>query len=671
MKLTKGMKKALSLLLSAAMVVTGVNVTTNTASAADGDADATVSFEYDLTSTTNAGATGADEWNGDGQKLVINGKEDNKNCWSGPSYTQDADGKNIPKVTYFDLAKTASFSAVVATYNKPTVEVTKISDSGKMYIYADLGNGIVSKDENKDTVVKEGLGRGVELKTGKNDVTKYITNKYFAKADWGFFLTTQATAKVKVYDAAPTTKAPANTPVASATASAVATTTSAVATTAPAVTTEAPTEAPTKAPATATPEPTEKPDEENQAFLMFADKDYKWGNWNTKVCGGNGKDATITGNGTYTVSINKEDFADQEAVAAPAKGATVFGVDIMGICATQKFDASKMALSDVVVKCDGKEVKTIDFSKMYEGSIEGGKNDNYRLEIRNEWGYGDGEFATKDEFDEANPDFTFEKSLSVTFTVKGIKKGATPKDAFKTADGKYAVSKGGERAKVADAADVVKTAAPSTKPAVTTTKPAVTTKPAITTAAAVKGTSKLTVAKKLVVVAPNKSVKVAFKATKAKNTSGAAVVKATSKSKKVATVKVKGKNVIIKAPKKAVKGASTTVTLKSTKANGKAISAKIKVYVRNSAKKVKAAKKSITVKKGKTTKLVVKASKVQNKKKAFADTITVKGKVLKLTAVKYAKGKATLTLKGAKKAKKKVVKIKVGKKTVKVKATVK
>ena len=35
MKLTKGMKKALSLLLSAAMVVTGVNVTTNAASAED------------------------------------------------------------------------------------------------------------------------------------------------------------------------------------------------------------------------------------------------------------------------------------------------------------------------------------------------------------------------------------------------------------------------------------------------------------------------------------------------------------------------------------------------------------------------------------------------------------------------------------------------------------
>lgn len=673
MKLTKGMKKALSLLLSAAMVVTGVNVTTNTASAAGSDATAT-SYKIEFTAATSAGEKDAD------------GKYD-ETYLPGASATVNSSDMTLKNNPGWSMEGTeARFSTEIQTairnFSKPMIKVTEISDNATLKMLDFNWEDTISNDgwasANGYTLTK---GKEAALQTDKKNADTF-----------GFFLTIGGSAKIEVYDAAPATEATATaeatakatatatatakaTAAASASSAAVTSGASAAPSTKPAVEPSAPattaTEAPTKAPATATPEPTEKPDEENQAFLMFADKDYKWGNWNTKVCGGNGKDATITGNGTYTVSINKEDFADQEAVAAPANGATVFGVDIMGICATQKFDASKMALSDVVVKCDGKEVKTIDFSKMYEGSIEGGKNDNYRLEIRNEWGYGDGEFATKDEFDEANPNFTFEKSLSVTFTVKGIKKGATPKDAFKTADGKYAVSKGGERAKVADVADVVKTAAPSTKPAVTTTKPAVTTKPAITTAAAVKGTSKLTVAKKLVVVAPNKSVKVAFKATKAKNTSGAAVVKATSKSKKVATVKVKGKNVIIKAPKKAVKGASTTVTLKSTKANGKAISAKIKVYVRNSAKKVKAAKKSITVKKGKTTKLVVKASKVQNKKKAFADTITVKGKVLKLTAVKYAKGKATLTLKGAKKAKKKVVKIKVGKKTVKVKATVK
>lgn len=665
MKLTKGMKKALSLLLSAAMVVTGVNVTTNTASAADGDATAT---SYTVVFKAASAA-------GEAVDATVNGTAITHTLDQG----WDKEGEFATGSKAFmpyDISKK------IKEFNKPAMKVTKLSDNATL-ILADFNfkNGIMAGEDyqnmNGAKITKTGTEYNLNL--AATDKVAWNDNDFI-----GYYLPYGASATIEYYDAAPATASPSPTAKATATAAASASSaavtsgasaapasTAAVETSAPATTPAVATEAPTKAPATATPEPTEKPDEENQAFLMFADKDYKWGNWNTKVCGGNGKDATITGNGTYTVSINKEDFADQEAVAAPANGATVFGVDIMGICATQKFDASKMALSDVVVKCDGKEVKTIDFSKMYEGNIEGGKNDNYRLEIRNEWGYGDGEFATKDEFDEANPNFTFEKSLSVTFTVKGIKKGATPKDAFKTADGKYAVSKGGERAKVADAADVVKTAAPSTKPAVTTTKPAVTTKPAITTAAAVKGTSKLTVAKKLVVVAPNKSVKVAFKATKAKNTSGAAVVKATSKSKKVATVKVKGKNVIIKAPKKAVKGASTTVTLKSTKANGKAISAKIKVYVRNSAKKVKAAKKSITVKKGKTKKLVIKASKVQNKKKAFADTITVKGKVLKLTAVKYAKGKATLTLKGAKKAKKKVVKIKVGKKTVKVKATVK
>lgn len=664
MKLTKGMKKALSLLLSAAMVVTGVNVTTNTASAeASGT---TTSYTIEVVGNTDKET----KLNGE---VVKSGKTENLNIWFA--------NWEKPKKSHFQLY--APIKEAIAKFKNPVMEIEDVTDGFKVSASSN------DASDNWSTISEELNGK--EFKKGDVvSLANLVANEKFLTIDSAVDIGVPegATATIKFYDApkkeepseVPSekpSKAPASEkPAASASSAAVTSGASAAPSTKPAVEPSAPattavaTEAPTKAPATATPEPTEKPDEENQAFLMFTDKGYKWGNWNTKVCGGSGKDATITGNGTYTVSINKKDFAKQDDVAAPANGANVFCVDIMGICKTQKFDASKIAFSDVVVKCDGKEIKT-DISKMYEGNIEGGQNDNYRLEIRNEYGYGDGEFNTKDEFDEMNPDFTFEDSLSVTFTIKGIKEGKTPEGAFKTADDKSVVAVGGERAKVADVADVVKTAAPSTKPAVTTTKPAVTTKPAITTAAAVKGTSKLTVAKKLVVVAPNKSVKVAFKATKAKNTSGAAVVKATSKSKKVATVKVKGKNVIIKAPKKAVKGASTTVTLKSTKANGKAISAKIKVYVRNSAKKVKAAKKSITVKKGKTKKLVIKASKVQNKKKAFADTITVKGKVLKLTAVKYAKGKATLTLKGAKKAKKKVVKIKVGKKTVKVKATVK
>ena len=659
MKLTKGMKKALSLLLSAAMVVTGVNVTTNTASASGNESDG-----FTIVAT------------GGTKDVTVNGETDVEsyvNVW-----VKDDKSTGIQLLD--------GIKSVAKDYKKPVVEVS-ITDNAKVHTWS-FGPNWGSYDSQGDYNNKEfGDGDKIDLTNLAKDLGDDFES---TAAALEIDVPEGAVVTLKVYNdnalevsEVPSEK-PSNTPVnektnaptASAATSGSSVTSGSTVTSAPAVSetpaaTAPATAAPTKAPATEKPAKTEKPDEENQAFLMFNSQNDKFQNWNTKVRGGNGQDATITGNGRYTVSIDKKDYttdAQKALVDADGEGAKVFGVDIMGICNTQKFDASKIAFSDVVVKCDGKEIKT-DISKMYEGDIEG--KGNYRLEIRNEWGYGDGEFATKDEFDGMNPDFKVTESLSVTFTIKGIKEGKTPEGAFKTADDKSVVAVGGERAKAADAADVVKTAAPSTKPAVTTTKPAVTTKPAITTAAAVKGTSKLTVAKKLVVVAPNKSVKVAFKAKKAKNTSGAAVVKATSKSKKVATVKVKGKNVIIKAPKKAVKGASTTVTLKSTKANGKAISAKIKVYVRNSAKKVKAAKKSITVKKGKTTKLVVKASKVQNKKKAFADTITVKGKVLKLTAVKYAKGKATLTLKGAKKAKKKVVKIKVGKKTVKVKATVK
>lgn len=181
----------------------------------------------------------------------------------------------------------------------------------------------------------------------------------------------------------------------------------------------------------------EETDEENRAYLMFTDNDWKWMNFDTKVSGGVGQDALIQGNATYTVSIRKEDFeysGNSESsgnAENPANGALVFAVNIKGICRTKKFDASKMAISYVSVKCDGKEIKT-DLSKMYEGDIDG--NGDYRLEIRNEYGYGDGDFATKDEFDETNPDFTFKESLSVTFTVTGIREGETPEDAFQKED---------------------------------------------------------------------------------------------------------------------------------------------------------------------------------------------------------------------------------------------
>ena len=411
-----------------------------------------------------------------------------------------------------------------------------------------------------------------------------------------------------------------------------------------------------------------------KAYLKF--NDTTWSGFNSNSDEPAGTSAVITGDGTYTVSIDKNDYPD----ADPVEDVMVFNVDMVGLAAAQNLDSSEATIKDVIIKCDGRKI-AMDSSHAYYGDIEG--KGNLRLELRNEWGYGDGEFKTKDEpgFDQDN--FKFSESLSVTFTIEGLKAGSTPKDAWLLADGETSrvltatgvceadpVEAPTEAPTNTPAASASATAkAPAKAPAKTPTASAIATKSTITTPVAV-GTSKITPKQKTVVVAPNKTVKVGFTATAAKPATKAAVVTATTASKKVATAKVSGKKVVIKAPKKAVKGSSTTVTLKSTNGDKK-VSAKIKVYVRNSAKKVKAAKKAITVKKGKTTKLVIKASKVQNKKKAFADTITVKGKIVKLTDVKFAKGKATLTLKGVKKAKKKAVTIKVGSKSVKVKATVK
>lgn len=641
MKLTKGMKKALSLLLSAAMVVTGVNVTTNAANAAD----EVPSFTWTNTNTNS--------WDNESVDVkLVNG--------DGEYTAEFKTAKGATGLRNLGYVETNADSTLKITVKSVIVNGTEFETNKVIEITSDTKNGMANIWDGKSPKNVLYTNGDKDLYCSADEIS-YRENgeaKKIETLSYVFDVTNTGYTPVESTEPSedPATETPAVTEPAKVT-------------TTPAVTAEPtvePTVEPTDPPAKDAPADLDKG---HQAFLMFTDGNYGWGCWNENK----GEDAVVTGNGTYTVSINKSDFKSTD-VANPAKGAKVFGVDILGLCNSDKMDASKAAISNVIIKCDGK-VFAADESKMYEGLIEKEKG-NYRLEIRNEWGWSNGDFATKDEFD-PNEEFGFEESLSVTFTVTGIKKGTTPKDAFVTTkDGEETsvVSAVGVRAAEA-AKDADKTPAPSAKAPVVakTATPAgvKTATPAAVSTKSVLGTSKLTTAKKMVVVAPGKSVKVAFKATAAKNTSGAAIVKATTASKKVATVKVKGKKVTIKVPKKAVKGASTTVTLKSTKANGKAISAKIKVYVRNSAKKVKAAKKAITVKKGKTAKLVIKASKVQNKKKAFVDTITVKGKVLKLTNVKYAKGKATLTLKGAKKAKKKAVTIKVGSKKVKVKATVK
>ena len=222
------------------------------------------------------------------------------------------------------------------------------------------------------------------------------------------------------------------------------------------------------------------------------------------------------------------------------------------------------------------------------------------------------------------------------------------------------------------------TAPASTTAAATTTAPA--TSPAITAPAATKapvsggvlsgnavsGTFKIAKSAKTIVVKAGKSKNVKI------TVSGAAVSGMTAKSAntKVARVKVTKTGIKVTAPKKAVKGKKTTVTLKN--ANTK--TAKIKVYVQNTAKKIKATRKSVTIKKGKTKNYTVKVTKAENKKKAVTDAVAgkvkVTGKNVKFVKATAKKGKVVVKIKGKKKGTRKVT-IKVGSKKIKIRVKVK
>ena len=176
-----------------------------------------------------------------------------------------------------------------------------------------------------------------------------------------------------------------------------------------------------------------------------------------------------------------------------------------------------------------------------------------------------------------------------------------------------------------------------------------------------KSKAKVTVSKKTVTVAAGKSTTVSYKAL---NKAGKAVkASAKTSNKKLATVKVtSSKKIKISVPKKATKGSSAKITLTSA---GK--KATITVKVANPVKSAKAAKKTVKIKKGKKAKITVKVT-AQNKKKATTDKLTPKSsksKIAKITGKKVSKGKVTVTVKGAKKGTSKLT-IKIGKKSVKV-----
>lgn len=198
-----------------------------------------------------------------------------------------------------------------------------------------------------------------------------------------------------------------------------------VATTAPLWPSAVPMESP-KAPER-TPLPTE---DGCIAYMVYADENWCWGNF---APGENGRDTVITGNGTYTVSLHWEDFAG--GCGDAAHGAILWCVEMVGMANTQKFDTSDMVISDVILFVDGREISS-DSNKMYYGNLD--NSENIRLEICNEWGGQAGGFKTKDVDENGNPiaagfdlsELEAEDSISVTFTIEGIREGSTPEGAW-------------------------------------------------------------------------------------------------------------------------------------------------------------------------------------------------------------------------------------------------
>lgn len=214
------------------------------------------------------------------------------------------------------------------------------------------------------------------------------------------------------------------------------------------------------------------------AFLMYGDKDWLWGNWEgtgyPDASQAFGCDADVTADGEYTVSITKNSIIGTDELpnpqiavdentgeALPAEGCVVFCVDITGICNGTKvaglndetgewewsdakkekvkkegddanvnkkvkgaYNGDEITVEVTSIKADGEEV-TFDPSKIRYGNIED-DNNCYRIEIFNTYG------STNDDPALDPNSLAFASELSVTFKISGL--GTVPTFAGAGAD---------------------------------------------------------------------------------------------------------------------------------------------------------------------------------------------------------------------------------------------
>ncbi len=140
------------------------------------------------------------------------------------------------------------------------------------------------------------------------------------------------------------------------------------------------------------------------AFLMFTDRNWAFGNWDTNL-----ESATtlVNGDGTYFVTLNADEVRGE--TEGPAAGAMVFCVDIVGLANVA--DISGVQVSDVKITADGADFP-IDASKVVVGDLE--NNGNLRIELYNEYGA----TAADPAFDATT--LSFNQTLTVDFTLSGI-----------------------------------------------------------------------------------------------------------------------------------------------------------------------------------------------------------------------------------------------------------
>ncbi|MBQ7782909.1 MAG: hypothetical protein IJ368_02975 [Oscillospiraceae bacterium] len=146
---------------------------------------------------------------------------------------------------------------------------------------------------------------------------------------------------------------------------------------------------------------------EYDAFLMFTDFDWLWGNWNAGKAG----DTVVNGYGTYTVSL---DNTQAENAMSATNGAQVFCIDIIGGGA--EFSPENTVATIDSITADGVAVD-VDNSKIVYGDIE--ENGNFRIEIRNAYGLtGDMTTPNYNPIDAEN--FSASEKIEVTFTLAAV-----------------------------------------------------------------------------------------------------------------------------------------------------------------------------------------------------------------------------------------------------------